>query len=161
MNCPDCGKDLNYGAKSCICGWGAKKRDVGGYIAPKTLVACEAEGCRQMSLIKMPDRSNLCEFHYSKWWAKNYWRVSGAQAIGTPQQCIDRIRVLMATPKQRTRADWIAHWQAILANPKTSYARQCAVEALKNLGATHSEREPGSDDDLGELAESIAERMTV
>ena len=76
MNCPDCGTKLSYGAKSCSCGWGAKKRaEPSGFRAPNALVNCEAQGCRQMALVKMPDQSNLCEFHVAQWWTHNYRAV--------------------------------------------------------------------------------------
>jgi len=42
----------------------------------KPTVACEGHDCRQPSLVKMPDGSNLCEYHYSEWWQHNYLKVT-------------------------------------------------------------------------------------
>lgn len=56
-------------------------------------VPCEASECRQKSLVRMPDDSNLCDWHCTQWWKNNH---SKAEKRVTSNPVCDEIRSIYA-----------------------------------------------------------------
>lgn len=69
--CPECSEPLVWNAQKCRCGW---KASTSTNFRPTC--HCEAQGCHESALVRLPDGGNYCQFHYGQWWASNYKTVS-------------------------------------------------------------------------------------